>query len=133
MKINILKSRIKRNNLQEYAGQYFRDDSSSIITTLNKDGKQALVGIEREDGVYTIIGRKFVYYSTEHGFKGEIPIKKFSNILNFNAINKGKKGNLGYVEINEKKDIVWLYNRATMESLWNLIIWIENLPDDPNM
>nr|WP_199000595.1 hypothetical protein [Flavobacterium sp. ASV13] len=67
MKTSILKAKIKRNHLEEYAGAYFRDDTSQIINSLNAEGKCTLFGIQREDGIYTIIGQKHVYYSTVSG------------------------------------------------------------------
>jgi len=127
MKINILKARIKRNNLEDYAGHYFRDETSQIVDTLNHNGKEALVGIERGDGVYTIIGKNYVYYSTGSGTNGEIPLDVFSNILSANGINKGKGSEFEYVKINEKNEFVWLYNKSTMESMWNIILWLETL------
>lgn len=125
MKINILKSKIKRNNLEIYAGTYFRDDTSQIVNFLNEKGKLALFGIEREDGVYTIIGEEFVYYSTIFGINEEIPLNNFSEILHINALKKGKEGKFEFIQINDNKNLVWLYNKSTMNALWNIILWIK--------
>lgn len=124
MNLNILKSKIKRNNLGEYAGNYFRDDTSQIISFLNKEGKSALFGIQKEDGIYTIIGSKSVYYSTVSGSNGEIPLNEFSEILYHNAMQKGKGGNFEFLKINNQGDLVWLHNQETMNALWNIILWI---------
>jgi hypothetical protein len=123
MKINILKSKIKRNSLEIYAGIYFRDDTSQIVNSLNEQGKSALFGIEREDGVYTIIGEEFVYYSTILGINEEIPLNNFSEILHINALKKGKEGKFEFIKIND--NLVWLYNKSTMNALWNIILWIK--------
>ena len=98
MNLNILKSKIKRNNLGEYAADYFRDDTSQIVSFLNKEGKSALFGIQREDGIYTIIGEKSVYYSTVSGKTGEISLSEFSEILHHNAMQKGKGGNFEFLK-----------------------------------
>ncbi|MFH6993860.1 hypothetical protein [Flavobacterium sp. FlaQc-48] len=124
MKTSILKSKIKRNNLEEYAGAYFRDDTSQIINSLNAEGKCALFGIQKEDGIYTIIGRKDVYYSTVLGTIGEIPLNDFSDILHHNALKKGKEGIFEFIAIKDKESPVWLYNKSTMNALWNIILWM---------
>lgn len=124
--INILKAKIRRNNLEDFAGQYFRDETSQIIQKLNNEDKQGLFGIERKDGVYTIIGNNSVYYSTKDGFKGEISLRFFSNILSENAIKKGKNSDFEYIETNQNIAL-WINNKSTMESIWNIVIWLENL------
>ncbi|MFD1604176.1 hypothetical protein ACFSJW_08275 [Flavobacterium artemisiae] len=124
MKTSILKSKIKRNNLGEYAGDYFRDDTSQIVSFLNKEGKSALFGIQREDGIYTIIGEKSVYYSTVSGKTGEISLSEFSEILHHNVMQKGKGGDFEFLQINDQRDLLWLYNQKAMNALWNIILWI---------
>jgi len=126
MKLPILKARIKRNNLEDYAGNYFRDETSIIVKTLNENGKEALVGIQNEDGIYTILGRDAVYYSTKSGAKGEIPLAVFSTILSANGISKGKVAAFEYVKVNEENELIWLHNRSTMESLWNIVLLLES-------
>lgn len=127
MKKSILKAKIKRNNLEEYSGSYFIDETSKIIKTLNSNEKKALVGIERKDGVYTILGEKFVYYSTVSGGKGQVPLKSFSDILHDNAMKKGKLfAKYKFIKINDKEK-VWLNNKLTMNALWNIVLWLEKL------
>ena len=126
MNISILKSKIKRNHLEEYAGAYFRDDTSQIINSLNAVGKCALFGIQREDGIYTIIGQKHVYYSTVLGTAGEIPLNDFSDFLHLNALKKGKRATFEFVPVNDTKNLVWLHNKSTMNALWNVILWLNN-------
>ncbi|WP_430409549.1 hypothetical protein [Kordia sp.] len=127
MKINILKARIKRNNLEKNAGHYFVDETSAIINLLKKEGKEVLLGIHRKDGVYTILEKKFVYYSTASGHKDQIQLNKFSDILQSNALKKGKFfSSYKYVKL-DNNERVWLKNQATMESLWNTILWLEKV------
>lgn len=124
MKTNILKSKIKRKNLREYAGDYFRDDTSQIVILLNEEGKSALFGIQREDGIYTIVGENFVYYSTVSGHAREISLNKFSELLHHNALKIGKGGNFEFLQITDQENLVWLNNEETMNALWNIILWI---------
>lgn len=133
MKTSVLKAKIKRNKLVDYAGPYFRDDTSQIVSALNAEGKSALCGIQREDGVYTIIGEQFVYYLTSSGKRGEISLKEFSDELHEKGCRIGK----GYLQfkfmykniVMSNKDKVWLHNSNTMFSLWNTILWLEKIPD----
>ncbi|MBE8725829.1 hypothetical protein [Flavobacterium hungaricum] len=124
MKINILKSKIKRSNLKEYSGDYFRDDSSQIVVFLNKEGKSALFGIQKEEGIYTIVGKKSVYYSTIFSNPKEIPLSSFSEILHQNALKRGKGVEFEFLQLNDNEDSVWLHNQETMNALWNIILWI---------
>lgn len=124
MKINILKSKIKRSNLKQYAGNYFRDDSSQIVCFLNNEGKSALFGIQRQDGLYTIIGEKSVYYSTVSGNIGEVSLDEFSKMLHHNALEKGKGGKFEFLQVDDQESFVWLNNKETMTALWNIILWI---------
>jgi hypothetical protein len=124
MKVNILNARIKRSDLAEHAGRYFRDGTSEIVRALNEQGKEALVGIQREDGVYTILGKKYVYYSTASGSEGEIALAEFGDVLHENAMNSGKNANFEFVKVGEG-DAVWLHEKWTMSALMNIILWLE--------
>jgi len=124
MKINILKARIKRNNFVNHAGQSFVDENSKIIIDLKNEGENALVGIQKSDKTYTVLGDKLVYYSSISGTKGRLPLNVFSNILHENAVRKGKfLARYNYVKIDNEK--IWTKNKATMTALLNTIMWLE--------
>lgn len=125
MKINHLKNRIKQNKLKEYAGKHFVDENSEIISSFKKDGKKALLGIKRRDGVYTIIGEDYVYYNSNTGKEEKIPLSAFSNFLHENGLKKGKLfARYKYVKITNCNKI-WLKNKSTMSALWNTVLWLE--------
>jgi len=136
MKLSVLKAKVKRNNLVKYAGKHFIDENSEIIKQLKAQGKDALLGIQNRKGVYTIIGEKFVYYSTTSGKNGEISLKEFTNELHDNGCRIGK----GYLKLKflyknivlNNNDKVWLNNSDTMFSLWNTILWLQKLTDNDN-
>ena len=124
MKLNILKARIKRSDLAEHAREYFRDDTSEIVKALNREGKNAVVGIQRGDGAYTILGDKSVFYLTEQRRNGEIDLGVFAKILHENAMSSGKGANFEFVKVGEE-DAVWLHEKWTMSALMNIILWLE--------
>ncbi len=126
MKLNTLKAKIKRNGLENHAASHFRDEISKIIRSLNEQGEKALVGIEREDGVYTIVGEKYIYYSTVLGDKDKISLGDFSDKLQINGLRKGKGAKYEFLEVDNKK-VVWLKNEMTMNALWNLVLWLDEL------
>ncbi|WP_298900677.1 hypothetical protein [uncultured Psychroserpens sp.] len=122
---NYLKKRIKINNLEKHAGSYFVDESSKIINILKDEGKKVLLGIQKNDNVYTILGEEYVFYSTLNGNKGKFTLSEFSDILHDNALEKGKIfARYKCVKINGNEKI-WLKNKSTMKSLWNTILWLE--------
>lgn len=129
MNLNVLKAKIQRNNLIKYAGKYFVDETSDIIKRMNREGKKALIGIYKNRGVYTIIGEKYLYYSTSSGKRGEIRIDDFTEALHENGCRIGS----GYFKFKfmyrnivlSNNDKVWLHNSNTMFSLWNTMLWIQ--------
>ena len=123
-KVNI-KARIKRNRLDELAGEYYQDENSEIVKCLNSRNKNALVGIKRPDGIYTVIGEEYVYYLIESGVDGEIAHGDILKILKENAWAKGKTGQFEFVQINQQ-DYVWFLNGGVMNTMWNLIILLNN-------
>jgi hypothetical protein len=118
--INI-KARIKRNKLDELAGKSYKDEESEIIKHLNSVNKRALLGIQREDGIYTFIGEDCIYYLTALGVEGEISHGKFLDILKENALKRGKTGEFEFININEE-NAVWVMNAYTMNAMWNTIM-----------
>jgi len=123
LKIEILKARIRRNGLIELAGSFYRDDNSAIIKRLKEQNKQALIGIEREDSIYTILGENFTYYSTNLGIYGQITHRELLEILQNNALKTGKSGDFEFVPINEQ-DSIWFGNSYLMNALWNTIMFL---------
>lgn len=130
VKVNI-KARIRRNKLDVLADNYYRDENSELVKHLNSINKKALVGIQREDGVYTIIGEEYIYYSTVLGVESEISNKDLLVILRKNAMNLGKTGNFEFININER-DAVWFKNIETMNAMWNTILLLNNANNDSN-
>lgn len=123
-KVNI-KARIRRNKFDELAGEYYQDENSELVKKLNGLNKKALVGIKRPDGIYTIIGENCVYYLTESGKEGEISHNDILIILRENALSKGKKGEFDFVQVSPQ-DYVWFLNGGVMNTMWNLIMLIDN-------
>jgi hypothetical protein len=72
LKMKNIKARVKRNKLDELAGIYYKDENSGIVKHLNSINKVALLGIQRGDGIYTIIGESWIYYLTVSGTAGKI-------------------------------------------------------------
>lgn len=107
--------------LDKLSGNYYVAEHSSIITQLNAVNKPALVGIQREDGIYTIIGPENVYYSTPFGTEGEIVISDLLNILRENAMRLGKTAKYEFVALNST-DVIWVMNPQVMSALWNTLL-----------
>jgi hypothetical protein len=123
------RTKLKRNTLAKNAGKYFVDETSDIIKELNTQGESALLGIQDKKGVYTIIGKDYVYYLTHSGKKGKISHDEFSKELGKNGSRIGKgwlKYQFMYKNIILKNnDKVWLHNAKTMFSLWSIIAWLK--------
>lgn len=116
-----LKARIKRNMLDTLSGENYRDENSNIIQYLNNFGADILVGIEREDGVYTLIGTDTIYYMTSLMVQEKISIKDFLYILQETAMTNGKMATYEFIKIN-KNASVWVMNAQVMNALWNTML-----------
>ena len=135
MNLVALKKRAERYELTKDAGRFFVDDSSSLIKELNKDGKTAWIGIENKCGVYTVIGKDYIYYKTASDERGQLSYNEFLNALeNYNK----RFGNSRAMSLFWYKHIVlrnghkvWVHNYNTMGSLWLTILWVLRLPPAP--
>ncbi|KIA95228.1 hypothetical protein OC25_07910 [Pedobacter kyungheensis] len=117
--INI-KARIKRNKLEELADTCFRTEGDEIIEKFNRRNIKVFVGIQRYDGIYTILGAKSAYYLTD-GIEKEIPFKDLLSFLTINALKNGKHYNYEFLEISDNNNI-WVKDIQTMNALWNTIL-----------
>lgn len=116
-----LKARIRRNMLDTLSGENYRDENSNIIQYLNNFGADVLVGIEREDGVYTLIGTDTIYYMTSLMVQEKISIKDFLYILQETAMTNGKMSTYEFIKIN-KNASVWVMNAQVMNALWHTML-----------
>jgi len=107
--------------LDKLSGNYYLDEESGLVNQLKSLKKSALVGIQREDGVYTVIGEETIYYLTPSGVEGEIAIEDFLAILQKNALSLGKTAPYEFVEINER-EFIWVMNGGVMNALWNTML-----------
>ncbi len=135
MSLANLNTKRERNALVKNAGKYFVGEASNIIKELNLQGESAFLGIQNKKGMYTIIGKEYVYYLTSSGKKGKISHEEFSKELGENGCRIGK-GWLKYIFmykniILKNNDKVWLHNAKTMFSLWSIIAWLKRNKRDP--
>jgi hypothetical protein len=127
MKKGVLQARIRRNGLAKLAGNYYLDEDASLVNQLNSRKKGALVGIQRADGVYTVLGEKRLSYLTPSGVEGEIANGDFLVILQQTALSLGKKASYEFIELAEG-ELIWVMNRAVMNALWNTLLWLHGAP-----
>lgn len=119
-----LKARIKRNMLDTLSAENYRDEHSEIIQYLNNLGADILVGIERKDGIYTLIGTETIYYMTPSMVQEKLPIKDFLCILQATAMTNGKMAIYEFIKINKNASI-WVMNTQVMNALWNTMLLLE--------
>ncbi|WP_185226183.1 hypothetical protein [Chryseobacterium indologenes] len=91
--INI-KARIKRNKLDIVAGKNYRNEESEIVKYLRKTNKDAILGIENENGLYTILGEEKVYYRNKNGVEGDISLLCCAKSPGFEPLNNSNFINL---------------------------------------
>ncbi len=119
-KINVL-ARINANNFVELAGHNYIGPNSQFIVLLNSENREGILGIKREDGVYTIIGAEYVYYHTSNGVKGQISHSEILKILKKNAWELRKHNKFEYLKLNDLLHI-WIKDGPTMTAIWNTIL-----------
>ncbi|MEO6176748.1 MAG: hypothetical protein ABIP27_16475 [Flavobacterium circumlabens] len=57
-----IEARIKRNKLDVLAGEFYQNVDSNFIKHLQQKGFDAILGIKRQEGFYTVIGKDFTYF-----------------------------------------------------------------------
>lgn len=88
---------------------------------LRKTNKDAILGIENENGLYTILGEEKVYYRNKNGVEGDISLKTILEILKANALSQGKHGEFDFLKIDEDNSI-WLIDPQVMNAMWNTML-----------
>lgn len=121
MNFNIIRARIKRNKFDFCAGEFYKDNDSDFITELKQKGFPALVGIKRNDGIYTVLGNDFIYYRSSSGIEGQIQHGDFLKNLRDITLKNGKSANYEFIEIKEDCSI-WVLNIYTMNAMWNTLL-----------
>jgi hypothetical protein len=127
MKKGVLQARIRRNGLAKLAGNYYLDEDAGLVSQLNSLQKGALVGIQRADGVYTVLGEERIYYLTPSGVAGEVAIGDFLGILRENALSLGKTAPYEFVPLSGG-ELIWVMNSGVMCALWNTLLLLHSTP-----
>jgi len=107
--------------LDTLSAENYRDEHSEIIQYLNNLGADILVGIERKDGIYTLIGTETIYYMTPSMVQEKLPIKDFLRILQATAMTMAT---YEFIKINKNASI-WVMNTQVMNALWNTMLLLE--------
>ena len=123
--LSIIEARVKRNNLLVLAESNYRDNESELVKSLGESGKDVYLGIENDNGIYTLLGPDKVYFATESGFESEISNSNFLAVLQQNAMKVGKSGDFQYVTI-KSGEAVWVKDGATMCALWNTLLLLSD-------
>lgn len=116
----VFDKRIKQNMFREFAGDDFQDENSPFIYDLRKKGKLPIIGIKRNDGLYTIIGEEYVYFSSKLSIDNQILHLDFLKSLKTNAQQYGKSHKYEFIKTINGYE-VWVKNNQMMNAIWNTI------------
>ena len=117
-----LNARLTRNRFREVAGEYFQYDGSPLLEELNSDGINALVGIQRGDGAYTILSYDQLHYRTDDGTVGSIDYKDILEKFRDISFDNGKKKKYEYFIF--EKDRIWFHNESVFCAFWNTVSFL---------
>ncbi len=133
MKLGVLKAKVRRNGFIISAGKYYKDESSEVITMLKSKGEKALIGIQKKNGIYTVIGEDFIHYLTPTGKHGKIFLNEFVKELEQSLSRKKPSFLMSWLThrniVLSNNDKVWLRNSDVTYTLWNTIDWLKKLSD----
>lgn len=121
MKLEVVEARAKRSKLIELAGRDYRDSSSEIVAKLNRENQRAFLGIQHDNGPYTIIGSDRLFLSTPAGMEFSVSHSEFLNAMQSTGMDRGKGGEFEYVPVGEGHS-VWVKDGPTMCALWNIVL-----------
>lgn len=121
MKLEAVEARAKRSKLIELAGNSYRDSNSEIVARLNRENGSAFLGIQDDNGPYTIIGSDCVFLSTRAGRELSVSHSDFLSALQATGMDRGKGGEFEYIPVGEGHS-AWVKDGSTMCALWNIIL-----------
>lgn len=127
MRINILKGRIARSRLEEYAGGDYEGLQGELVQQLQKQGKKVLVGIQNEEGMYTLLGEDGLYYCDSNGEEGKLD---YSTLLEafrrfrFNGFVRGHEWMPIQTTDTLPETTIWLKDGYVLNALWNISNYI---------
>lgn len=116
-----IKARINRNKLIENAGQSYRGENSDVVRYVRGMNGDGLLGIQRSDGIYAIVGTHYIYHLKTNGEEKKISHEDFLEILRRNALSSGKTSEFEFLNLSGR-DAIWLMNVHTMNGIWNTVL-----------
>lgn len=96
MKKYFFQARLRRNGLVELSGDNYRDGNSEIVRRLNLENKSAYLGIQDDDGPYTILGRHWVFFSDHEGVEAKISYDEFDASMQRYVWKHGKGASFSF-------------------------------------
>ncbi|OED44985.1 hypothetical protein AB832_01655 [Flavobacteriaceae bacterium (ex Bugula neritina AB1)] len=123
MSLNIIKKRADKYNFIKIAGNFYRNNDSDLIRRLNEsdNDNEVYFGIENKDGVYTVLGEKYLLFSTKSGVEKSISNLKFLEEIKKIGLSKEQK--YEFVKIDENNSI-WIYNIQMLSIILSLIVFL---------
>lgn len=130
-KLKAINARIKRFGVDVIFGEYYQDENSEIVKYLASQNKKVLVGIQRPDGIYTIIGEYSIYYSTTTNEEYEISHEEFLEIGE-SYVDFMKKGNkIDFLDIKDSNR-VWVCHSGVMLGIAGILVLFRNRVNKDN-
>ena len=127
MRMNMLKGRIARSKLEEKAAGDYEGLEGELVQQLQKQGKKVLVGIQHEEGAYTLLGEDGLYYCTIDGEEGVMDyttLFEAFRVFRFNSFARGYEWMPIPSAEGTKEKTIWLKDGYVLTALWNISMYI---------
>jgi hypothetical protein len=124
MSVDAVIARAERNNLAKLAGSAFRDPNADIIAELKARNFDAVLGLENEQGQFTVLAMEGIIVKNAVGAEHVIPFNDAILPLQKNAMAMGKGGSFEYVQFGEFGE-VWMKDGPTMCAIWNIAMMMQ--------
>lgn len=121
MNIQQVLVRAKRNNIQSLAGASYCGPESFLVRQLSAKGIGAILGIQNDIGLYTVICFEGLAVKNLVGDEVLIAFDEILPRLQENGMLVGKGGNFEFVDFGNNGR-VWMKDGPTMCAIWNLAL-----------
>ena len=123
MELEIIKKRASKYNFVEIVGEFYRDNNSKLIKKLNEENKNAFFGIENSEGIYTVVGEEYLYFSTSLDTHKSISNSKFLKITREKLQESGKESKYEFIKV-DKDNTIWILNTEMLFALSSLLLFL---------
>ncbi|CAM1368146.1 hypothetical protein [Tenacibaculum xiamenense] len=119
----IIRKRAESLSFSQIAGEFYINENSSTIKSLKKTGGEAFLGIRNKEGLYTVIGKDYLFFCDRSGFEKRVLNKDLWGIIKRKLRTMSKNDHIEFIQISDN-DSIWVLNTSMFSIISSLILFL---------